>query len=99
LLGERINWSIIDRSYKNLNNNYTNHVVGQIPALLSFIYFSSGNLVSDGVEAVINFIQNPYEFVLLDLRMPRLNGSEALRIIKSLKPNIPIISFSGHAAR
>jgi len=37
----------------------------------------SVDLVPNGVEAVINFLKNPYDFVLLDLRMPRLNGLDA----------------------
>ena len=55
------------------------------------------DLVPNGVEAVLNFIKNPYDFVLLDLRMPRLSGTDALRIIKNLNPNVPVITFSGHA--
>ncbi len=57
------------------------------------------DLVPNGVEAVLSFINNYYDFVLLDLRMPRLGGTDALRIIKTLKPDTPVISFSGHAAR
>ncbi len=57
------------------------------------------DLVPNGVEAILSFINNYYDFVLLDVRMPRLGGTDALRIIKSLKPDIPVISFSGHAAK
>jgi two-component system response regulator AtoC len=53
--------------------------------------------VSDGVEAVLNFVAKPYHFVLLDIRMPRLGGVDALKIIKKINPNIPVISFSGNA--
>ncbi len=53
--------------------------------------------VSDGVEAVLNFVVKPYDFVLLDIRMPRLGGVDALKIIKKINPNIPVISFSGNA--
>jgi len=53
--------------------------------------------VSDGVEAVLNFIAKPYHFVLLDIRMPRLGGVDALKIIKKINPSIPVISFSGNA--
>jgi DNA-binding response OmpR family regulator len=55
------------------------------------------DLVPNGVEAVLNFIKNPYDFVLLDLRMPRLSGTDALRIIKNLSPQVPVITFSGNA--
>jgi two-component system response regulator AtoC len=55
------------------------------------------DVVTDGVEAVLRFINNIYDFVLLDLRMPRLNGIDALRIIKNINPLVPAITFSGNA--
>lgn len=55
------------------------------------------DLVYNGVEAVMSFLRNPYDFVLLDLRMPRLSGSDTLRIIKKINPSVPVITFSGTA--
>jgi len=55
------------------------------------------DVVSDGVEAVLRFINNAYDFVLLDIRMPRLNGIDALRIIKRINPQVPAVTFSGKA--
>jgi DNA-binding response OmpR family regulator len=55
------------------------------------------DVVSDGVEAVLRFINNVYDFVLLDIRMPRLNGIDVLRIIKTINPDVPAITFSGKA--
>jgi len=55
------------------------------------------DVVSNGVEAVLNFIHNSYDFVLLDLGLPRLGGTDALRIIKTLNPHVPAITFSGNA--
>lgn len=55
------------------------------------------DVVSDGVEAVLHFINKVYDFVLLDIRMPRLNGIDALRIIKRINPDVPAITFSGKA--
>ena len=55
------------------------------------------DVVCDGVEAVLRFINNVYDFVLLDIRMPRLNGTDALRIIKRINPEVPAITFSGKA--
>ena len=54
------------------------------------------DLVPNGVEAVLSFINNLYDFVLLDLRMPRLGGTDALRIIKNINPHVPAITFSGN---
>lgn len=55
------------------------------------------DVVSDGVEAVLRFINTVYDFVLLDIRMPRLTGIDALRIIKMINPEVPAITFSGKA--
>ncbi len=55
----------------------------------------SVDLVRDGVEAILSFLSNAYDFVLMDVRMPRLNGIDALRIINKIKPQIPAIIFSG----
>jgi two-component system response regulator AtoC len=56
------------------------------------------DLATDGVEAVLNFIDNgsDYDFVLLDIKMPRLDGINALRIIKRLRHDVPVITFSGN---
>lgn len=57
------------------------------------------DLAGDGVDAVINFIDNSdtYDFVLMDIKMPRLDGINALRIIKKLSNKTPAITFSGNA--
>ncbi len=53
------------------------------------------DLVHDGVEAVLNCIAKPYACILLDGQMPRLNGIDALRIIKKINPLTPAIIISG----
>jgi CheY-like chemotaxis protein len=55
------------------------------------------DLAGDGVEAVLKFIGGDYNFILLDIKMPGLDGINALRIIKKLNPDIPAITFSGNA--
>jgi two-component system, NtrC family, response regulator AtoC len=51
-------------------------------------------LASDGVEAVLDFVDASFDIVLLDVRMPRLNGLDALRIIRKFNPLVPVIVFS-----
>ena len=55
------------------------------------------DLVVDGVEAVLRCIDHDYDFALLDIKMPRLDGINALRIIKRLRPGLPAITYSGNA--
>jgi CheY-like chemotaxis protein len=46
----------------------------------------------------LNFIATPYDFVLLDIRMPRLSGSDALKIIKKMPKfeNTPVIACTAY---
>ncbi len=55
------------------------------------------DLAADGVEAVLKFIEGAYDFVLLDIKMPKLDGINALRIIRKLNPRVPAITYSGNA--
>ncbi len=57
----------------------------------------SVDLAANGVEAVLSSINGLYDFLLMDLRMPRLSGLDALKIIKRLRPDMPCITFSGAA--
>lgn len=55
------------------------------------------DLAADGVEAVLRFIDNKYDFVLLDIKMPKLDGINALRIMKKVDRDVPAITYSGNA--
>jgi DNA-binding response OmpR family regulator len=55
------------------------------------------DLVHDGVEAVLSVIDRQYHCILIDIVMPNLDGINALRIIKRLSPDVPVIVFSGNA--
>ena len=55
------------------------------------------DIAPNGVETVLRFMENPYDFVLLDIKMPRMNGNDALRIIKKINPQVSVITFSGNA--
>jgi CheY-like chemotaxis protein len=55
--------------------------------------------VKNGVDVVLRCLANPYDLACLDLVMPRLNGIDALRIIKQINPHLPVITISGNAGR
>jgi two-component system, OmpR family, response regulator len=57
------------------------------------------DLVNDGVEAVLRFIDGHYDVFLFDIQMPRLGGISALRIIRKLNPYVASIAFSGNAGQ
>jgi signal transduction histidine kinase/CheY-like chemotaxis protein len=56
-------------------------------------------LAEDGFAALEAFEPHPDEItlVMLDLTMPRLNGQEVLRRIRSLRPDVKVILMSGYA--
>jgi DNA-binding response OmpR family regulator len=54
-------------------------------------------LAPDGVEGVLSFMETPCDLILIDIRMPRLGGIDALRIIRKLDPKVPAIVFSAVA--
>jgi CheY-like chemotaxis protein len=57
------------------------------------------DIASDGVEAVAMFKQSDYRLVLLDLRMPNMNGIEAARAIRAIPggETIPLLALTANA--
>ncbi|MBS1737780.1 MAG: sigma-54-dependent Fis family transcriptional regulator [Bacteroidetes bacterium] len=51
---------------------------------------------SDGEEGLRKFKEKPYDIVLCDIKMPRLDGIEFLERAKEINPETPIIIISGH---
>lgn len=51
---------------------------------------------SDGQEAVELAAQLNPDVIVMDVGMPRLNGIEATRIIKSRQPRVRVIGLSMH---
>jgi CheY-like chemotaxis protein len=53
---------------------------------------------TDGVEAVAVFEAHRDEIqaVVTDLMMPRMNGREAIELIRHQKPELPVILVSGY---
>jgi signal transduction histidine kinase/ligand-binding sensor domain-containing protein/CheY-like chemotaxis protein len=53
----------------------------------------------DGLEAVETVLDENQHFdiVLMDIKMPRLNGIEATKFIKEAFPNLPVIALTAYA--
>jgi CheY-like chemotaxis protein len=60
-------------------------------------YGYSVEIATDGQSAVDIFSSRPKEFdaVLMDLTMPVMNGEEAMRAVRRIRPDVPIILSSG----
>jgi PAS domain S-box-containing protein len=53
---------------------------------------------ANGREAIDKFRDNPgIELVLMDIKMPEMDGLEATRKIKSINPAIPVIAITAYA--
>lgn len=48
----------------------------------------------NGSEAVDMAFKNKYDLILMDQRMPTMDGLTAAKSIKSMSPDIPVISIS-----
>lgn len=54
--------------------------------------------VTDGKSALDECLEkHDIELVLMDIKMPLMNGLEATRLIKNERPDLPIIAITAHA--
>ncbi len=51
----------------------------------------------DGLEAVEICAENDIDLVLLDIGLPVMNGFQAIKILKSKYPNLPVIAQTAWA--
>jgi len=54
--------------------------------------------VGSGEEALEELRSKPYDVILLDVRMPGMNGIEVLAEIKKINPALEVIILTGHAS-
>ena len=51
---------------------------------------------SDGVEAIVKIKRNDFDAIIMDIKMPKMDGMDAMDRIQAIKPDTPIIMISGH---
>ncbi len=68
--------------------------VGQI---LSTVVECTLTKVSDGAAAVEYCRNNKPDLVILDINMPRMDGSKALPLIREMMPTLPIVMMTSIA--
>lgn len=54
---------------------------------------------SNGVEAVAQSQDHQFDIIIMDIRMPEMDGYQAANIIKSSSPNIPIVALTASVMR
>jgi CheY-like chemotaxis protein len=52
----------------------------------------SGHVAVEAIEAFT------FDFILVDIFMPEMNGLETIKVFRSNAPSVPIIAMSGYAA-
>ena len=51
----------------------------------------------DGKQAIELFKKERPDLILMDIKMPLVNGYEALKEIKQINPAVPVIAITAHA--
>jgi two-component system nitrogen regulation response regulator NtrX len=51
---------------------------------------------TDGLDCMVKIKQNKFDVIILDVKMPRMDGMEAIEKIQNLCPDLPVIMISGH---
>ena len=51
----------------------------------------------DGMEAIQLYEKYSPNLILMDIKMPNLDGLDATRIIREVSPKIPVIAVSAYA--
>ena len=51
---------------------------------------------ADGLECIVKLKQSPVDVIILDVKMPRMDGMEAIEKIQNLCPDTPVVMISGH---
>ena len=53
---------------------------------------------NSGVKALEVLKENDFDVMVLDVKMPDMDGIETLRHVKAMKPEIEVIMLTGHAS-
>ncbi len=57
------------------------------------------DFAANGKEAVEMALNKDYDIIFMDVLMPEMDGIEATKKIKAIKPNLPIIALTAHALK
>ena len=68
-----------------------------IKKLLERLYDCKADTAENGLSGVETALKNNYGVIIMDIGLPDIDGVEAVRRIKEVKPNQIIVSSSGHA--
>ena len=52
--------------------------------------------VTNGHDAIRRIKERKFDVVILDIKMPGISGFEIMKLIKSERPELPVILITGH---
>lgn len=55
------------------------------------------NEAADGLDCLVKLKKHKYDVLIMDIKMPKMDGMEALERVQLLAPDTPVIMISGHA--
>jgi two-component system response regulator PilR (NtrC family) len=61
------------------------------------IFDFKGNYAGDGNEALDKLRRGRFDLVFTDLRMPKMDGMDLLKAIKSEHPEMPVVVVTGYS--
>ena len=50
----------------------------------------------DGLDCMVKIKQATYDVVILDIKMPKMDGMDVMDKVRALRPDLPVVMISGH---
>lgn len=50
----------------------------------------------DGLDCLVKVKQGKFDVVILDVKMPKMDGMEVIEKIQTMQPDLPVVMISGH---
>lgn len=51
---------------------------------------------ADGLECIVKLKQSAFDIIVMDVKMPKMDGMEAIEKIQNISPDTPVVMISGH---
>lgn len=51
---------------------------------------------TDGLDCLVKIKQDKYDVIIMDIKMPKMDGMEAIERVQLLSPDTPVVMISGH---
>lgn len=71
------------------------NIRGTLKDILEFEKYDVDEAV-DGLDCIVKIKQQSYDVIIMDVKMPKMDGMEAIEKLQTIAPDIPVIMISGH---